>query len=175
MWQNLFGWKSASGFPISHLPLSHHGKRPTVPSTRTKQKLVQSFCFILKLSPWELTQSAADPVPATARPTGLHALGEKECANVWGEWQVRSPSKKECVCVCVSVFLFFPWDFISLGLGWTKCSFIYLFSKFVYPHPRTFFFPLLFRERGRERETLIGCLPYIPRPGIVLAQTEGSN
>ena len=44
---------------------------------------VQSFCFILKLSPWELTQSAADPVPATARPTGLHALGEKECANVW--------------------------------------------------------------------------------------------
>ena len=46
-----------------------------------------------------------------------------------------------------------------------------------YPHPRTFF-PLLFRERGRERvrekdkhcckrEASVGCLPYVPRPGII--------
>ena len=153
MWQNLFGWKSASGFPISHLPLSHHGKRPTVPSTRTKQKLVQSFCFILKLSPWELTQSAADPVPATARPTGLHALGEKECANVWGEWQVRSPSKKECVCVCVCVFFFFS---LGILLAWvwdgpSALLFIYSLSWFILTQGHFFSHCSLEREEGREK------------------------
>ena len=51
-------------------------------------------------------------------------------------------------------------------------KFLLFLISFFYSHPRTFF-SLLFRERGREREkyprdreTLIGCLPYGPGQGI---------
>ena len=139
-----------STFPsLSILPW----KKSNLVLSKAKAKAsVMSFCFILKLSPWELTQSAADPVPATARPTGLHALGEKECANVWGEWQVRSPSKKS-VCVCVCVFFFFS---LGILLAWvwdgpSALLFIYSLSLCILTQGQFLSHCSLEREEGREK------------------------
>ena len=53
---------------------------------------------------------------------------------------------------------------------------IYYFSFFFHPLLRTFVFFIAFRKRNRgrkgERETLIGCLPYEPRPGTTCTPTR---
>lgn len=60
MWHDdLFGWKSAPRFSISHLPLTHCGESPTLYTKRPKTKTsIHTLCFIFELSALELMLSA---------------------------------------------------------------------------------------------------------------------
>ena len=82
-WNGLFVWKAAPEFPISHLPLSCHGKSPTFPMAKTKL-----MSFILKLSPLEPMPSPVGWVPVT--PTWPRALGQEGAQEWMGRVQVTS-------------------------------------------------------------------------------------
>ena len=53
VWQSLFWWKAAPGFPVPHHHLSRHGKGPTMSSKAKTRASIHSFCVTLKLSPLE--------------------------------------------------------------------------------------------------------------------------
>ena len=127
--------EASPGCPTSHLPLSRHGKGPTVSSARLRQKTVSrvsapyysalqhpaNLAFVSSFCPFQ--------APFWSLHVELHGYGPQGCLghmtierrHMNAQGDCESPGReregeRECTYL-------FPWDYISFGVGWTRWFF----------------------------------------------------
>ena len=115
-------WCGKMIYSRGNLPLGFQCPIPSTPpwkksnpvlSEATAKASVQSFCFILKLSPLEPTPSAVGPDSCQ-----VHVVPRSQAReSVQMQGASASPGRQE------KRDSLLPWDYITLGLGWTMCFF----------------------------------------------------
>ena len=112
----LFRWiqKLAPVFPVPHLPLSCHGKSPTLSSGRPNKSQCPEFMLHLKPEYFRVLTVCCGPQQLLD--PGSPCSRVRKQANAWGECIVRLRKG-------VGRASLFPWDYISLGFRWARCFF----------------------------------------------------